>query len=93
MVHGDPAKASPAQAGLQQGTLKSSCVAIQKKTADPQMVLLGETVDVTLTVTALCAGESFPLHIVLVLDSSGSARDRPRDARSGAGSRVGSPSV
>ena len=66
MVHGDPAKASPAQAGLQQGTLKSSCVAIQKKTADPQMVLLGETVDVTLTVTALCAGESFPLHLSLI---------------------------
>ncbi|MBK6768573.1 MAG: VWA domain-containing protein [Ardenticatenales bacterium] len=77
MVHGDPAKASPAQAGLQQGTLKSSCVAIQKKTADPQMVLLGETVDVTLTVTALCAGESFPLHIVLVLDSSGSMAGEP----------------
>ncbi|MEO8082629.1 MAG: VWA domain-containing protein [Ardenticatenales bacterium] len=72
MAHGAPTKASPAAEALQQGNLKSSCVAIQKKWADPQMMLLGETVDVTLTVTALCAGESFPLHIVLVLDGSGS---------------------
>ncbi len=77
LTQGAPAKASPAEAALQQGNLKSSCIALQKKIADPQMVLLGETVDVTLTVTALCAGESFPLHIVLVLDGSGSMQGDP----------------
>ncbi len=42
------------------------------KVAYPNVLLLGEETNITLTVRALCAPEAFPLHIVLVLDASGS---------------------
>ena len=69
--------AAPAEAPAVQGRGESSCVAVNRKEASPKVILLGETVDITLTVTALCAGEQFPLHIVLVLDGSGSMAGEP----------------
>ncbi len=69
--------AAPAEAPAAQGRGESSCVAVNRKDASPKVILLGETVDITLTVTALCAGEQFPLHIVLVLDGSGSMAGEP----------------
>ena len=55
----------------------SPCTMIVSKRAVPSSVLLGETVDVTLTVASLCSPERFPLHIVLVLDESGSMMGDP----------------
>ncbi len=49
---------------------KSPCVQTFDKQVHPQRILLGETVDVTLTTSAICTGERVPLHIVLVLDGS-----------------------
>lgn len=72
-LSGGEAEASPAA----QGQGESACIAVRDKFANPGVILLGETVDVTLTVTALCAGEQFPLHIVLVLDASGSMAGEP----------------
>ncbi len=73
VMGGGSASASPAM----QGGVASSCIAVNKKEASPEVILLGETVDVTLSVTALCSGEQFPLHIVLVLDNSGSMTGEP----------------
>jgi len=50
---------------------ESPCVADVKKVARPPRILLGETVDVTLTVRAMCAGEPHLMHIAFVLDASG----------------------
>ena len=72
-MEGGAASASPAM----QGGIESACIAVNKKEASPDVILLGETVDVTLTITALCSGEQFPLHIVLVLDASGSMTGDP----------------
>lgn len=69
--------AAPSEAPAAQGRGESSCVAVNRKDASPKVILLGETVDITLTITALCAGEQFPLHIVLVLDGSGSMAGDP----------------
>ena len=74
LVSGGSAGAHPA---LQGNEGASSCLAVRHKTASPPVILLGETVDITLTVTAICAGEQFPLHIVLVLDASGSMAGEP----------------
>lgn len=49
-----------------------ACVAETDKIAGPATVQLGESVDITLTVTTQCAEDPLPLHIVLVLDGSGS---------------------
>ena len=67
--------AAPSNQGAGPGD--SPCTVTVSKRAVPSSVLLGETVDVTLTVTALCTGEQFPLHIVLVLDASGSMSGVP----------------
>jgi Mg-chelatase subunit ChlD len=56
----------------QQRGEESTCIPEQNKVAYPNVLLLGEETTVTLTVKAICAAEAFPLHIVLVLDSSGS---------------------
>jgi Mg-chelatase subunit ChlD len=66
------AEASPQQAVPQQAGEQSPCQPVYNKIAEPNVILYGEEVDITLTVKALCAGERFPLHIVLVLDGSGS---------------------
>jgi len=67
------AEAAPrhAPAAQRAGEL-SPCQPVYNKIASPNVILYGEEVDITFTVKALCAGERFPLHIVLVLDASGS---------------------
>ena len=55
----------------------SSCTMIVSKRAMPSSILLGETVGVTLSVTPLCSGEQYPLHVVLVLDASSSMEGDP----------------
>ena len=67
-----PANAAPQAAVPQQRGEESTCVPESNKVAYPNVLLLGEETNITLTVRALCAPEAFPLHIVLVLDASGS---------------------
>lgn len=87
-----PAEASPSFAPLafspMQGGEESPCVPEYSKVAYPKVILFGETVDITLTVKALCAGERFPLHIVLVLDGSGSMQGTPTQQMKQAASRL-----
>ncbi|MFN2252355.1 MAG: vWA domain-containing protein [Anaerolineae bacterium] len=66
-------------------TVESPCWPVYNKTVSPRTVLLGETIDITLTVRALCAGEPPPPeHIAFVMDSSasmvGTAAQDMRDA-------------
>jgi uncharacterized protein YegL len=64
------------------------CTAIHDARVAPPAVLLGETVDVTLTLRPACP-DDMPLHIVLVLDSSGSMAGEPeRELRKAARSMV-----
>jgi uncharacterized protein YegL len=56
----------------QVSTLASTCSVLADKTADPGYVLMGETVDISLSASGVCAGDQSGLHVVLVLDSSGS---------------------
>src|SRR3990172_7054296 len=51
--------------------LQSTCIATPNKAAAPSTVLLGETVDITLTASLACPAVD-RLHLVLVLDASGS---------------------
>jgi len=67
-----PSRGAVARPVAQGTSAPSPCLAVHNKTAGPATLLLGGTATVTLTVTALCAGEVLPLHIVLVLDASGS---------------------
>jgi Mg-chelatase subunit ChlD len=60
-----------------QGRGESPCIPTYKKVAEPSVILLGETVDITLHAAAVCAAETFPLHIVMVLDGSGSMAGAP----------------
>lgn len=55
----------------------SACVADATKVAFPRTVLLGETLSITLTFRARCPQTNTPLHIVLVLDASGSMAGDP----------------
>jgi Mg-chelatase subunit ChlD len=70
-----PAVASGQLAVPQQN--ESSCSSEHHKVAFPDILLLGETTTITLTVHADCASELFPLHIVFVLDASGSMEGQP----------------
>jgi hypothetical protein len=71
-------EAAPRLTGLLQGGRNvSTCQAEPNKIANPNVILLGETVDITLTVRANCASETAPLHIVMVLDGSGSMAGAP----------------
>ncbi len=72
-----PVEASPASAPVLQRGEDSPCVPEENKYIEPKVVLLGETTKVTLQATVLCAGETYPLHIVLVLDASGSMAGNP----------------
>jgi len=65
------APASPAQAPA-----AAPCAVETDKVAAPGTLVLGETVDVTLTVSSRCLAE-MPLHLVLVLDGSSSMAGRP----------------
>jgi uncharacterized protein YegL len=66
-----PAAATPL------GQTASSCEVKAGKLAFPDVMLLGETTSVTLTFSAVCAGETSPLHLVLVVDASGSMMGDP----------------
>jgi uncharacterized protein YegL len=56
---------------------QSPCVVDIRQRARPDMLLLGETTSVTITVKPTCAGARPPMHIVLVLDASGSMGGGP----------------
>lgn len=51
------------------------CEATVDKTSYPPLILLGETVDVTLKVDGVCPGEHQPHQLVIVLDTSWSMHD------------------
>ncbi len=68
---------STARVSAQENPRESSCIADGQKHAFPKVLLLGETTTITLTARAVCAGEQIPLHIVLVLDASGSMAGDP----------------
>ena len=73
-----PVEASPASRAVAQGGQNNStCVGDGQKIAFPRVLLLGETTNITLTIKAVCAGQQLPLHIVLVLDASGSMSGDP----------------
>ncbi len=52
-----------------------SCLAVPDKRARPSPLLVGETVDVTLTVAGRCPGTHIPHQVMLVLDTSWSMDD------------------
>ncbi|MEO8082489.1 MAG: vWA domain-containing protein [Ardenticatenales bacterium] len=58
---------SPTPRGTQ---VARPCIVVADRRVEPETVLLGETVDVTMTVLALCASTILPLHVVLVIDGS-----------------------
>ncbi len=58
----------------------SPCVSLTRVAALPQLALVDTRVGVTTSVVVLCAGESFPLHIVLVLDGSRSMAGESTEA-------------
>lgn len=72
-----PARDALARPSAQGTGLPSPCLAVRGKTAGPPVLLLGETVDITLTASAICAAEIRPLHIALVLDGSASMAGEP----------------
>lgn len=66
----------------------SPCVVDIRHRARPDMVLLGETTSVTITVKPTCVGDRPPMHIVLVLDASGSMAGGPTGQMKLAASRL-----
>ncbi len=68
-----PARAGPDEPTvIQQPGNPSTCIVDRTKQARPSALLLGERTEITLHVTAVCPGDVDALHIVLVLDGSGS---------------------
>jgi uncharacterized protein YegL len=57
---------------------ESPCVPAESAGASPSTLLLGETAGVTINVKSLCAGETYPLAISLVLDASGAMAGSPQ---------------
>ncbi len=53
---------------------QSTCVADTAMWAQPRLLLRGERTEVVMNVKAVCYGERYPLHIVLVLDRSNSMK-------------------
>lgn len=68
---GPSASAAPAPGTLQQ-TVPSPCVVTASKSVAPPIVRLGQEVTVTLRTDLVCPDAPPPLHLVLVLDGSGS---------------------
>lgn len=63
-----PADAAP----LRRIPAPSPCVAVGEATVQPRLLLLGETTAVTLALRVVCPVEPpIPLHVVLVIDGSG----------------------
>ena len=60
---------------------RSTCLPEYRMTAWPDVVLLGESVGVTITAKALCGERRIPLHLVLVLDGSGSMAEDGKSQR------------
>ena len=78
LVGAIPAAAAPAAAPVAQGgggTNDSTCAVERVKSALPDVILLGETVDITLVSKIVCSSEQVPLHIVFVFDASGSMNE------------------
>lgn len=62
----------------------SACITAVERTVHPTTVALGETVDVTTSIRFDCPEMEIPLHVVVVLDASGSMAGAPlEEARSG----------
>ena len=57
---------------------ESTCVPEANQLGYPQVLLHGETTNITLTARALCPAEAYPLHFALVLDGSPGTTDRAR---------------
>ena len=74
MLVSSPAQTASAAPAAQR---ESACEANPGKEAYPNVLLLGETTTITLTFNAVCAGETNPLHMVFVLDESGSMQGDP----------------
>jgi len=74
MLTSSPARIAGAAPAAQR---ESACEANPNKEAFPNVLLLGETTTITLTFNAVCAGETTPLHLVFVLDESGSMQGEP----------------
>ncbi len=70
---GLPAAAAP----LAQSTEPSPCILSADASAQPRVMLLGETTAITLGVDYTCPYEPVPLHVVFVLDGSGSMTGEP----------------
>ena len=71
-VRPDPARLGAVIGNVRHQTDPSPCVVTHTKTASPDVLLLGETATITLTAKSSCPDESLALHVVLVLDGSGS---------------------
>jgi hypothetical protein len=83
-----PAPVAARSLPLPTATVESPCQVIHEKVASPDAVLLGETIDITLTVRAICPREVYPLHISLVMDASGSMMGRPEAQMRSAAERL-----
>lgn len=57
----------------------SSCVGLSKVSTSSRLALVGSRAGVATSILALCAGEVFPLHVVLVLDGSRSMAGEPTE--------------
>lgn len=55
----------------------STCIPEPRAEASPSVLLLGETTDIRLSFNATCPGDATPLHLVFVLDESGSMQGDP----------------
>lgn len=65
------------------------CDVAATRRVEPAMLLLGEMVDVTMTVTAQCIGPVWPLHIVVAIEASAAmAGDLGHDVESAAADLV-----
>jgi Mg-chelatase subunit ChlD/DNA-binding beta-propeller fold protein YncE len=62
----------------------SGCTFVRDKWAEPQRILLGDTVGVTLTVSGECFDEGAGTDVMIVLDRSGSMVGRKMEAAKGA---------
>jgi hypothetical protein len=67
--------AHPISSAIAEQPEPGTCAVETRKSAAPDRIQLGETVQVTLVVTASCVSAPPAFHIVLVVDGSGAASD------------------